>query len=599
MRAQWHTWDAPWPEFPFHSTRLNTLVLHDHVVDLAEALARHLRHRLLHGHRDREVRPPGLGLQPAAPRRLPEPHAGRAPARARLPAGGVLRLSHRRDRRRTAPPASSPGRRPRTSPSSGTRSTTWTTPISTQTRRTRRRRPDPSWPTAPTCTTDQPTTPTRRGTASCCTSRSATATPAGAATRPGRSGASRPSSPSTSSRRRRASSQLLGVPAPGHPYWNEATLAGVQAATPASTCRPGATRWAEAALSSAAVRRARPAARASRVSATKRQVEQQLLAMMARQDLEPDRQTVDEPAGMLIAGLPLRFDGRRQRRVVHDGPDEADLVDEVPARERGGRRALRREGHVRVGRAEHEIRLVEQVGHGAVELAAVALDRCGSLEVVALPGALESGGDLGRQLVDAVRVGSPRSATSGGWFAMAHAPRSGGSVGDTSTSTQPGRSSQTLGRGRRRVRRPRHGPGRCPRSTTIAAVRPDRSCVAEAGLPPLHPRQAQRITAIEPVADVEVTGGVAHRTGQAAQDGGHRLDGAVGALGDPPVGRLQPEQAAEPCRPSDGPAAVAPGGDRQKATGHRGRRSARRAARRAAPGSTGCASSRAARSRCS
>jgi ectoine hydroxylase-related dioxygenase (phytanoyl-CoA dioxygenase family) len=34
----WHTWDAPWPEFPFHSTRLNALVLHERVVDLAEVL---------------------------------------------------------------------------------------------------------------------------------------------------------------------------------------------------------------------------------------------------------------------------------------------------------------------------------------------------------------------------------------------------------------------------------------------------------------------------------------------------------------------------------------------------------------------------------
>ena len=34
----WHTWDAPWPEFPFHSSRLNALVLHEHVVDLAEGL---------------------------------------------------------------------------------------------------------------------------------------------------------------------------------------------------------------------------------------------------------------------------------------------------------------------------------------------------------------------------------------------------------------------------------------------------------------------------------------------------------------------------------------------------------------------------------
>jgi ectoine hydroxylase-related dioxygenase (phytanoyl-CoA dioxygenase family) len=36
--GEWHTWDAAWPQFPFHSTRLNTLVLHERVVDLAEAL---------------------------------------------------------------------------------------------------------------------------------------------------------------------------------------------------------------------------------------------------------------------------------------------------------------------------------------------------------------------------------------------------------------------------------------------------------------------------------------------------------------------------------------------------------------------------------
>ena len=35
--GEWHTWDAPWPEFPFHSARLNALVLHDNVIDLAEA----------------------------------------------------------------------------------------------------------------------------------------------------------------------------------------------------------------------------------------------------------------------------------------------------------------------------------------------------------------------------------------------------------------------------------------------------------------------------------------------------------------------------------------------------------------------------------
>jgi ectoine hydroxylase-related dioxygenase (phytanoyl-CoA dioxygenase family) len=36
--ALWRTWDAQWPEFPFHSSRLNALVLHDRVLDLAEEL---------------------------------------------------------------------------------------------------------------------------------------------------------------------------------------------------------------------------------------------------------------------------------------------------------------------------------------------------------------------------------------------------------------------------------------------------------------------------------------------------------------------------------------------------------------------------------
>ena len=61
--------------------------------------ARHLGSRPLHGHRDGEVRAPGLGLQPAPACRLPQPHAGRAPTCARLPAGRVLRLPHRRHRR--------------------------------------------------------------------------------------------------------------------------------------------------------------------------------------------------------------------------------------------------------------------------------------------------------------------------------------------------------------------------------------------------------------------------------------------------------------------------------------------------------------------
>ncbi len=36
--APWRTWDAAWPEFPFRSARLNRIVVHDVVIDLAERL---------------------------------------------------------------------------------------------------------------------------------------------------------------------------------------------------------------------------------------------------------------------------------------------------------------------------------------------------------------------------------------------------------------------------------------------------------------------------------------------------------------------------------------------------------------------------------
>jgi ectoine hydroxylase-related dioxygenase (phytanoyl-CoA dioxygenase family) len=36
--VRWKTWDAQWPEFPFHSSRLNNLVLHANVISVAEQL---------------------------------------------------------------------------------------------------------------------------------------------------------------------------------------------------------------------------------------------------------------------------------------------------------------------------------------------------------------------------------------------------------------------------------------------------------------------------------------------------------------------------------------------------------------------------------
>ena len=95
------------------------------------------------------------------------------------------------------------------------------------------------------------------------------------------------------------------------------------------------------------------------------------------------------PAGMLTAGLPLRFDGAVSAALFMMARVKPISCDEVPPGNGRRRRPLRLEGHVGVGRAEDEVGLVEEVGHRSVELAPVALDGRRPLEVVALPGALE------------------------------------------------------------------------------------------------------------------------------------------------------------------------------------------------------------------
>ena len=102
--SRWHTWDASWPEFPFHSSRLNALVVHDNVVDLAEGLLGSRDLALYMGLVTAKYAGPALGLQPAPARRLPQSHVGRTPARARLPASRVLRLPHRRHHRGRSDP---------------------------------------------------------------------------------------------------------------------------------------------------------------------------------------------------------------------------------------------------------------------------------------------------------------------------------------------------------------------------------------------------------------------------------------------------------------------------------------------------------------
>ena len=78
---------------------------------------------------------------------------------------------------------------------------------------------------------------------------------------------------------------LMGVPEPGHPYWNEATLTGVQARYPGLDMTP----WRDAAR--ATPRAATPVRRGPGHGTLRheRQVEQQLLAVVPGQHLQTRR----------------------------------------------------------------------------------------------------------------------------------------------------------------------------------------------------------------------------------------------------------------------------------------------------------------------
>ena len=77
-----------------------------------------------------------------------------------------------------------------------------------------------------------------------------------------------------------------------------------------------------------------------------RQIEQELLAVVAGQHLQPDRQPVDQPGRDAHGRAAVEVGGCGQRRVVHDGAGEPDLVNEVGAGNGRWRRPFGREGHV-------------------------------------------------------------------------------------------------------------------------------------------------------------------------------------------------------------------------------------------------------------
>ena len=118
--GEWHTWDAPWPEFPFHSSRLNALVLHDNVVDLAEGLLGTPDLALYMGIVTAKYAHQASGYNQLLHADYPNHMLvvpRHAPASSRWSSSSTSPTSPPR----TAPPGSSHGRRRRTSQSSGTR----------------------------------------------------------------------------------------------------------------------------------------------------------------------------------------------------------------------------------------------------------------------------------------------------------------------------------------------------------------------------------------------------------------------------------------------------------------------------------------------
>ena len=87
------------PRFPFEDAALNDIVVHERIIDLAEQLLGITDLRLYQAMLSAKYGEGALERRAAPARRLREPHARRAPSRARLPAARDVRLPERRDGR--------------------------------------------------------------------------------------------------------------------------------------------------------------------------------------------------------------------------------------------------------------------------------------------------------------------------------------------------------------------------------------------------------------------------------------------------------------------------------------------------------------------
>src|ERR1019366_5433910 len=129
------------------------------------------------------------------------------------------------------------------------------------------------------------------------------------------------------------------------------------------------------------------------------QVQEQLLFVMAANDLKPNGQTVNETRGNGNGGIAREVGGNGESSVVANGFAEAILGHHVDVAHGGSHRSGRREGYVGIGRAEDEVRLFKDVGHLFVDVDSEHLGCPGTLKAESLNGQIHSQLNLARQVI--------------------------------------------------------------------------------------------------------------------------------------------------------------------------------------------------------
>jgi hypothetical protein len=129
------------------------------------------------------------------------------------------------------------------------------------------------------------------------------------------------------------------------------------------------------------------------------QVQEQLLFMVAANDLKSNGQTVKEARWNSYRGIAGEVGGNGENSVVADGFVEAMLGHQIDGAHGSGHRSGRRKGYVGIRRGEDEVSLFKDVGHLFIEVNSEHLGCSGTLKAESLRRHTHSELNLGRQVI--------------------------------------------------------------------------------------------------------------------------------------------------------------------------------------------------------